>query len=344
MLGDSISRRRLPVNLDATELWLFEHELEYRAPQPRVLTLRGVRVNFEGWMFRGSRILPESYVGGAERAAYPRAGARLSFVFHNYLRRKRIDVEGPCVWCVNDWSDGYFHWMTEALSRLLLVLDRIPPCRLLMPGRYQNIDFITSSLRALGIADVTFVPDRDVFYLDELVLPDETAISGNYNEELIRGIRERLRAHFGGSDASSPLGERIYVSRRHADRRRILNEDEVISLVREHGFRTVHFEELSFMEQATLCSRAQYLIGNHGAGLTNMLFMESGGRVLEFRKKADSKNNCYFSLASALGLDYFYQTCSSNTPEEDPNTADIIVDVSALERNLDLMLGRPMAV
>jgi capsular polysaccharide biosynthesis protein len=114
--------------------------------------------------------------------------------------------------------------------------------------------------------------------------------------------------------------------------------------VRKSGFQIVHFEELSFMEQATLCSRAHFLIGNHGAGLTNMLFMASGGSVLEFRKKADAKNNCYFSLASALGLDYFYQTCSSDTPEEDPNTADIIVDVSALERNLDLMLGRPRAV
>ena len=75
-----------------------------------------------------------------------------------------------------------------------------------------------------------------------------------------------------------------------------------------------------------------------------MLFMESGGSVLELRKNADAKSNCYFSLASALGLDYFYQTCVSDTPEESANTADIIVDLSALERNLDLMLGRSQRV
>ena len=343
MLGDSISRRSLPVNLDAAELWLFEHELEYRIPPPRVITLRGVRVNFEGWIFRGSRILPESYVGGIEHGT--RMRTRLSFLFHNYVRRQRVDVDGPSVLCVNAWSGNYFHWMTEALPRLSLVLDRMPPCRLLLPGRYQNVDFVASSLRALGVSQVTFVAERHVFYVDELVWPAETAVSGNYNEDLIRSLRARLRAHLIASHPSSPdAGARIYVSRGRAGKRRILNEDEVISLVRKSGFQIVHFEELSFMEQATLCSRAHFLIGNHGAGLTNMLFMESGGSVLEFRKKADAKSNCYFSLASALGLDYFYQTCSSDTPEEDPNTADIIVDVSALERNLDLMLGRPRRV
>ena len=56
-------------------------------------------------------------------------------------------------------------------------------------------------------------------------------------------------------------------------------------------------------------SRARYVVSNHGAGLTNMLFMKDGARVLELRHVSDYVNNCYFILASALQFDYLYQLC-----------------------------------
>lgn len=94
-----------------------------------------------------------------------------------------------------------------------------------------------------------------------------------------------------------------------------------------------------------------------------MLFMEADTAVLEFRHQGDTHNNCYFSLASALNIKYFYQTCQSdysgntcNTPRElekwsktDYTLAEfndwatythsnMIVDLKKLELNLSSML------
>jgi hypothetical protein len=70
-----------------------------------------------------------------------------------------------------------------------------------------------------------------------------------------------------------------------------------------------------------------------------MLFMRAGSHVLELRHRADGVSNCYFALASALDLDFFYQTCDPENPGEDAHTANLRVDVGALGTTLDLMLG-----
>lgn len=70
-----------------------------------------------------------------------------------------------------------------------------------------------------------------------------------------------------------------------------------------------------------------------------MLFMSPGAAVLELRHQTDRMNNCYFTLASALGLKYFYQTCEPRGPIQDPHFADLLVDAEALRKNIQLMLG-----
>ncbi len=132
-------------------------------------------------------------------------------------------------------------------------------------------------------------------------------------------------------------GEKIYISRRHAGKRRIVNEDEVCDVLRSFGFETICTEELSFEQQIRVCSRARYIVSNHGAGLTNTLFMKDGGNVLELRHETDRISNCYFTLSSALNLNYFYQTCAP-VNDAHPHTADLIVDPKELTDNLILLV------
>ncbi len=66
-----------------------------------------------------------------------------------------------------------------------------------------------------------------------------------------------------------------------------------------------------------------------------MLFMREGQQVLELRRRGDAHNNCYFTLASAMGHDYYYLLCdgsSANTFD-----ADFTVDIAALRMTLSGM-------
>src|SRR5688500_11366997 len=56
-----VSRRKLPANFREQDLPLFAHVLEMEIPPTRMLELEGVGVNAEGMMFKGARILPESF-------------------------------------------------------------------------------------------------------------------------------------------------------------------------------------------------------------------------------------------------------------------------------------------
>jgi len=66
--------------------------------------------------------------------------------------------------------------------------------------------------------------------------------------------------------------------------------------------------------------------------------MNSGSNVLEFRKIDDGNNNAYFSLASAMEINYFYQFCEYEMNSVGPNPFNLQVDLGTLEKNVKIML------
>src|ERR1043165_4966465 len=63
--------------------------------------------------------------------------------------------------------------------------------------------------------------------------------------------------------------------------------------------------------------------------------------VLELCHKTDDVKNCYLTLASALQLNYFYESCAPKKSSRETHSANLLVDTERLERNLGLMMGRP---
>jgi capsular polysaccharide biosynthesis protein len=333
---ESFSTRRLPVNIREHDLPLFRHELEKAIPETRLLALKNVRVSSGGLLFAGRHLLPESFAFPANRKQWRRRSL-LKFFASNYLLRRNRTIERDALWITDDWSNGYFHWLTDALTRLYVMRDRLDQLLLLLPADYATLDFVESSLKSFAVKNVEFVKPDEVLVCRTLFMPTHTAPSGHYSHELITGVRNRLLRSFGdATDAGQ--SERVYISRGHARKRRIVNEDAVADLLSQSGFQIVYAEELTFEQQVKLCSRTRYLVSNHGAGLTNMLFLPPGAAVLELRHQTDATNNCYFTLASALGLNYFYQTCQPVDDNQDPHSADLVVDLDNLKSNLSLLL------
>ena len=69
----------------------------------------------------------------------------------------------------------------------------------------------------------------------------------------------------------------------------------MINKLIELGFDIIQFEDFSFAEQVKIAFNSKVLVSLHGAGLTNMLFMDKGNYVVELRQENDQINNCYFS-------------------------------------------------
>ena len=75
---------------------------------------------------------------------------------------------------------------------------------------------------------------------------------------------------------------RLYVSRGdNTNQRVLLNESKLLKQLSCRGFKSLELSELSFDEQVDLFSRAEAVIGVHGAGLSNLVFAPAGCLVTE---------------------------------------------------------------
>lgn len=99
--------------------------------------------------------------------------------------------------------------------------------------------------------------------------------------------------------------KRIYISRGDADRRRVVNETDLITALERLGFKSFRLSELSTADQISLFRGAEIVIGPHGMGLTHIAMGSSIAQVIElFHPTAGT--DAYAFFARSAGLTYNY--------------------------------------
>jgi len=334
LIEESIVRRRLPLNLNPDDLHLFSNELEKTIASVKCLRYQNIVGCPNGVLIQSGSLVPES-LAIPNMGFFSNLKLYLKCISRNSRPWNSQRFDQPGIWVTDNWSSGYFHWVADALPRLWVMRKYLAEATLLLPGELKDFDYIKESLKPFQIKDVIFLDKATT--VKNLLLASHVAPTGNYNEKVMQSIRELFLKYF--LENNTGANERVYVSRAKAAKRKIVNESEVADLLIKYGFKTVYFEDISFKEQVNISRRTKYFISNHGAGMTNIMFMQPGANVLEFRKINDFQNNCYFSLASALNLNYFYQLCKPENSNEFTHTANLIVDLKQLEMNVKLMLS-----
>jgi hypothetical protein len=223
---------------------------------------------------------------------------------------------------VQDWCNNYFHWLTEMLPRIAAMHHHHPDFPLLIPANYLNYSFIVESLQQLNI----FFKPFDVQHTLKIntLKAIEVPHVGRFNEGLMHFFRDKFVREL--APVLQPF-RLLYVSRDKAKRRKITNEDDVFELLKLKGFEKVNLEDLKLIDQVKMFQEARTVIGCHGAGLANIMFMQKNQTVIELK----SKNNnywCYFSLARVFGLKYYYSLNNSHVYNH--RDADIDIDLDAL--------------
>jgi capsular polysaccharide biosynthesis protein len=316
----SISRRKAPINFSIDDINLFEHEFCKYIPATTLVCLKNIYV-LRDTLFHINTL---KYFT-SDTHVYPLSPKNLFKTF--FLIFTKGTIVNNAIWIIDNWSDGYFHWFTDALPRLIASENKITSHVILLPIRYKKLPYILDSIKILNY-QIEFYDSK--IFIRNLLLPSHTAESGNYNTSILKSLREKF-----GIIENAVGFRKIYVSREKAFKRKILNENKLISLLKSFGYEIHYFEEYQLQKQIEVLQEAKYLIGLHGAGLTNMLFMPTNSNILELRIMADSHNNCYFSLASDLGMNYFYQQCEGTNSET--HFSDVEVSLEELKGNIELM-------
>ena len=255
-------------------------------------------------------------------------------------------LNGKVAFLSSKWgSSCYFHWMLEILPRIELLrkigikLESIDNFVLYQSNRKFNLD----TLNQLGIPQTKIIDSYDYPYIQAKQLLTPSIIGG------VRGsqwVLDFLRQTFLDSSSSCDKSSKfIYISRRNALGRRVINEEEVTELLSKYGFECVLPESMSVKEQASLLSQAKVVITPHGSGLTNIVFCKPGTKIIELFSP-DYINPCYWQLSNKCNLEYYYLLGQNLTEsklkpykKEEINRrrntcCDLLIDLNELEKTL----------
>jgi hypothetical protein len=211
-------------------------------------------------------------------------------------------AEHYVIGCNRAWHN-YYHWLIQAVPaidwslrnrsqrRLTLVL---PPLR---PWQEET-------LALLGCQDVA----RPILDISGTYLFPSAEFSEFLGERMPLTVSSAAMATFRRLSQSVPwtrgAAEEIYVARTDARNRVAENEAELISLLERQGVRIIVPGALPVSEQIAAFRAARLVIGPHGAGMSNIVFCQSGSFVYEMLPR-HYPNVSFNRAAQAAGLNYW---------------------------------------
>lgn len=230
---------------------------------------------------------------------------------------------------------NYYHWLIESLSRLMVLEKQNKPYILLIPEQLHRISYIKEYLQLLNVK-YEIVESEKTIYVKHLLLPSIVWWASRYEPEIILRLKERiLSGYIEKTGHTETENSRVFVVR-GTGRRKIVNLDEIAELAKKYKFNLVDFDGLSVEDQIKTAKNAKVLVGQHGAGLSNILFMSAGATVVELVADPVECNgvfdDAYSVLASTNRLNYYVVFCNKALPSADFYTTDYIVPAQELEQ------------
>ncbi len=227
---------------------------------------------------------------------------------------------------------NYHHWLLEMLPRIWWH-DVIPGLKdLPLIIHSPLLPFQVETLAALGIGAERLLPfdgwmlQADCLYFSSCIAP------GNASIRNIKWLKERLKPAFGVAEGHPR--DLIYVSRRKAGARRLLNEDQVVAALDARGFKTMMMEDYSVKEQIEIFSNARVVVMPNGAAGINMAFSSPGATLIELIPA--SYLHCVNWIYSSLsGCRYGRLICDDSISPQ----RDMVINIEALKNITDQALA-----
>lgn len=335
---------KAPLNLHERDAPLFVPYQIYQYEQTKIKRFRNVFVTHSGLSVNRNGLIKESHHSYSHQLLnYQNEAAHYYYIAtENSDNLITLDEEDLYLQIHHPWYN-YFHWITEPIFRLWAVRRQLDKMVLILPERYKRADFIMGSLEPFKIKNIFFIPEGKSLLIRNLCLPQIKPVCDSFNPYHLEQIRKFYTKYvLSAKRIIAPAVERVYISRELAGRRKVVNEDAILRVLAKYGFQTFYPEKWCFLEQVAYFSKIKFLIGTHGSGLTNILFMPKGSSLLELHKdetnELDHPSPLFWYMSDALKINYYQQLCET-VGQEDYFTGDYWIDLELLEINIRLMLG-----
>jgi capsular polysaccharide biosynthesis protein len=358
---------KLPYNIKEEDFILFENIRKEKVYKTKLFNLKNVFISHQGLILKFGLLL--------NRCAFNLTGRKdlshyfpfwkdtlekyLVCKFGKSLKVEKLDHERYFIIHTKWFNYGF--WVNDSLNRLILVEEKtgFDNVVLLLPEELKLYPFVLESLNAFDVS-IKFIKTDTHLIIKDLFYPQVRKWTASFNSVDVNRVRNRIQNEIKNRIPNNPLKvlkSNIYLTRNKRGVRTIENETQIIEILIKYNFKILTFEELSFWEQAEVMMNAKNFISIHGAGFSNIIFMNKYSKVFELMEHDFARYGNPFphwKLANCLDLEYYYQFCKSDdTSFIEPVSIlkakknvrmslvnrNIYVDINEFEKNVLKMLN-----
>jgi len=240
-------------------------------------------------------------------------------------------------------AGNYYHWLIDLVPRVLLLKHATQNFSnydaVLLNG--SRADYEGETLTALEVPPekIRYVDSRDRFQIASAVIPSIDHSSTTIAPWKILSLRQFASRNESGQR------RRLYLSRRRAAVRRIVNEEEILELLRQHDFEILELENFHWREQIQTFAKASMIVAPHGAALANIAFCRPGTHVAEISTRT-GYSDWYWQLAAVAGLQHHFieahpRRSARASSFRAMENEDMLVDLASVKDWLGRFSGGP---
>lgn len=195
---------------------------------------------------------------------------------------------------------GYYDYVFCIAAKICRIKDTFPDedfSKMFVSYPIFKTDYETEFLSLLGIDTDNVVDSRKCQLISSQIIMGNAATWYPSIDDVLS-----LRRHiFKKISFIKNTGERIYISR--SCRRNIINENELIALLRTFDFTIIEDKPRSISEQISIYYNASFIIGPHGASFSNIIWCQPGTHLMELFSPNYTPDFFLF-LATVMGMTY----------------------------------------
>ncbi|WP_369434696.1 glycosyltransferase family 61 protein [Mucilaginibacter yixingensis] len=213
---------------------------------------------------------------------------------------KPTRLTGLTLSCLTVGADGgFYHFFYEAITKLYIYQPFISQAQqIIFNGPVTNWKLKWLQLAKVDSSKVIWMENQGHYVAEQLLFTNRLVADQQINPWSIYALRSLFNVPVACS-FTHPSGI-LWLTRKNVQARNIVWEDKLLSLF--PAINSVVLEDMSIEQTIAMFRSAQIVIAPHGASLSNILFCNTGTKVLELYDKGTYFQPCYFRLSELCKL------------------------------------------
>lgn len=337
LIGNEILKRNKIKLHSKKDISLFKYDFKKKISKVfyfkfynKLLDINGPRISLE---------ITKDYLGFnslSEKIILKKIILILKYYFYQLLVFRKTKTLKTEIFIVhNRNSIGYFHWVLDILPKLVLIKKKFKKkkIKICLPENL-NLNFIKESLSKLNIKYKLILKNFKYNIKNGYYIP-EIYPSGNPRPKQIFELKKNYAKLISKNNNNL-----IYISRIKSKRRKLVNDIKFQNYLIKFGFKIYFMEELTFEDQIRISSSAKIMIGLHGAGLANSVWMKKNSYLIELKPEKNLFTNCFYSLSSINKINYDYHICKKINFFKNYTKANYVIDIKKFDKKFRYKLTK----